>query len=257
MAKSRFEYVKQFELDDALLPACWIVVRLDGKGFTKFSERHRFRKPNDVRSLDLMNNAAKEVMNLFSDIRLAFGESDEYSFVLHKGTTLYGRRSAKLISVIVSAFTASFVQSWSTFFPDQPLQTLPIFDARTVCYPTDAVLRDYLSWRQADTHINNQYNTCFWTLIQQDGKTAAEAQKLLKGTTTGDKNEILWQHNVNYQTLPEQFKKGTVITRHRQAQVVKERANGTPVERQVSVVVLQHVDIIADSFWDMHPDILK
>ena len=31
----------------------------------------------------------------------------------------------------------------------------------------------------------------------------------LQGTTTGDKNEILWQHNVNYQTLPEQFKKVT------------------------------------------------
>ena len=67
-----------------------------------------------------------------------------------------GRRSAKLISVIVSAFTASFVQSWSLFFPTQSLQTLPIFDARTVCYPSDAIMRDYLSWRQADTHINNQ-----------------------------------------------------------------------------------------------------
>ena len=67
-----------------------------------------------------------------------------------------GRRSAKLISVIVSAFTAAFVQSWDAFFPDQPLKSLPIFDARTVCYPSDAVLRDYLSWRQADTHINNQ-----------------------------------------------------------------------------------------------------
>lgn len=35
MAKSRFEYVKDFEQDDRLLPGCWIVVRLDGKGFTK------------------------------------------------------------------------------------------------------------------------------------------------------------------------------------------------------------------------------
>ena len=25
-----------------------------------------------------------------------------------------------------------------------------------------------------------QYNTCFWTLIQQDGRTPAEAQQLLK-----------------------------------------------------------------------------
>lgn len=35
MANSKFEYVKRFETDDRLLPDCWIVVRLDGKGFTK------------------------------------------------------------------------------------------------------------------------------------------------------------------------------------------------------------------------------
>jgi len=32
----------------------------------------------------------------------------------------------------------------------------PMFDGRAVCYPTDALLRDYLAWRQVDTHINNQ-----------------------------------------------------------------------------------------------------
>jgi tRNA(His) guanylyltransferase len=36
MAKSKYEYVKQFEADDGLLPQCWIVIRLDGKGFTKY-----------------------------------------------------------------------------------------------------------------------------------------------------------------------------------------------------------------------------
>lgn len=35
MANSKYEYVKKFELDDSLLPGCWIVLRLDGKGFTK------------------------------------------------------------------------------------------------------------------------------------------------------------------------------------------------------------------------------
>ena len=37
MANSRFEYVKKFEIDDQILPHCWIVVRLDGKGFTKYA----------------------------------------------------------------------------------------------------------------------------------------------------------------------------------------------------------------------------
>ena len=38
-AKSKYEYVKQFEQDDTLLRGCWIVVRIDGKVFTKCVER--------------------------------------------------------------------------------------------------------------------------------------------------------------------------------------------------------------------------
>lgn len=49
MACSRYEYVKQFELDDRILPNIWIVIRVDGKGFHKFSKVHNFEKPNDER----------------------------------------------------------------------------------------------------------------------------------------------------------------------------------------------------------------
>jgi hypothetical protein len=35
LAHSRFAYVRGFEAADALLPHTWIVVRIDGKGFTK------------------------------------------------------------------------------------------------------------------------------------------------------------------------------------------------------------------------------
>jgi hypothetical protein len=33
MANSKYEYVKQFELADNLLPNTWLVVRIDGRGF--------------------------------------------------------------------------------------------------------------------------------------------------------------------------------------------------------------------------------
>ena len=59
MACSRYEYVKQYEQSDVLLPSCWIVVRLDGRGFTRFCEAHAFDKPNDLRGLHLMNECAK------------------------------------------------------------------------------------------------------------------------------------------------------------------------------------------------------
>lgn len=47
MANSRFDYVRNFEQDDAILPNCWIVVRIDGKAFHKFTQKHDFVKPND------------------------------------------------------------------------------------------------------------------------------------------------------------------------------------------------------------------
>jgi len=54
---------------------------------------HNFVKPNDDRSLSLMNVSAEKVMTDFRDIVLAYGQSDEYSFVFRKSTTTYNRRA--------------------------------------------------------------------------------------------------------------------------------------------------------------------
>ena len=40
-----------------------------------------------------MNECAGAVMREFSDIVMAYGQSDEYSFVLRRDTTLFGRRA--------------------------------------------------------------------------------------------------------------------------------------------------------------------
>lgn len=57
---------------------------------------------------------------------------------------------------------------------------LPTFDGRAVLYPSIENLRDYLSWRQVDAHINNLYNTTFWMLILRGGRTEKEAEKELQ-----------------------------------------------------------------------------
>lgn len=145
---------------------------------TRFSQIHNFEKPNDRRSIDLMNRCAIEVMKDIKDITMAYGQSDEYSFVLPKTTNLYSRRSSKIASTIVSLFASNFVMHWSTYFGDEKLQYAPCFDSRVVCYPNDQVLRDYLSWRQADCHINNLYNTTFWALVKSGMKESEAEAKL-------------------------------------------------------------------------------
>ena len=176
MAKSKFEYVRGFETEDQCLPNTWIIVRIDVKGFHRFTADHNYEKPNDKRGLALMSFAARMVMEEFKDICLAYGQSDEYSFVFRKECQVYSRRQSKLSTYVCSLFTSAFVFHWNKYFETERLLYPPIFDGRVVLYPSNKNLRDYLSWRQADCHINNLYNTTFWAAVQKGGLTNSKVE---------------------------------------------------------------------------------
>jgi hypothetical protein len=126
----------------------------------RLSTHYSFTKPNDSRALSLMNAAASAVVSNIPDLCIAYGVSDEYSFVFHKSTELFERRAAKLVSTIASTFTAFYVHLWSKFMAGVELESswLPTFDGRAVCFPSLGNLRDYLSWRQVDCRFAVEWN---------------------------------------------------------------------------------------------------
>ncbi|KAJ6807532.1 tRNA(His) guanylyltransferase 2 [Iris pallida] len=257
MANSKYEYVKKFEADDKLPPYNWIVVRIDGCHFHRFTADQEFEKPNDQNALDLMNSCAVSMMDQFPDIVFAYGVSDEYSFILKETTQFYQRRSSKILSLFVSYFSALYIFKWKDFFPHKALELPPFFDGRVVCYPKLRIVRDYLTWRQVDCHINNQYNTCFWMLVKS-GKSVKEAQELLKGTQTKDKNELLFQQfGINYAKLPAIFRKGSCVYKDKVEETVKLDDTGNPIKRVRMKVTVGHFDIIGPKFWSEHPNILE
>lgn len=198
-----------------------------------------------------MNYAAVKVMQEFHEIVLSFGQSDEYSFVFHKSATVYNRRASKILTCLNSLFTSSYVFHWSTWFPAKRLLYPPSFDSRIVLYPSDENLRDYLSWRQADTHINNQYNTVFWKLVLDGGRTNQEAEAELCGTFSSDKNEILFSSfGVNYNNLPQQYRKGTILVRKN---VEVQSLNN----KRCQLIVPLFTDLIGEQFWTEHSEILQ
>lgn len=134
--------------------------------FHFLKQNFKFLNSTNTTGLNLMNYAAVAVMEEYRDIVMAYGQSDEYSFIFRKNSDVYNRRSAKIMSNVNSLFTSSYVFNWSKWFPNKPLKYPPSFDARIILYPSDQNLKDYLSWRQADVHINNLYNTAFWNLVQ-------------------------------------------------------------------------------------------
>ncbi|KAJ1981937.1 hypothetical protein H4R33_005136 [Dimargaris cristalligena] len=256
MAKSKYEYVKQFERETVFLPHTWLVVRIDGQGFHRFTATHDFEKPNDLRALELMNRCARGVFDQVGGICFAYGESDEYSFVVHENSQYFNRREAKLVSSIVSLFTSLYVFYWPTVFPDRQLKYPPSFDGRIVCYPTEAILRDYLAWRQVDCHINNLYNTCFWTLVQS-GKSTVDAERELMGTLSADKNEMLFtKFGINYNKLPSIFRKGSIIVRDYVEEEHTDKATGEIRKKRKMRTVVVHEDIIKNKFWEQRPHIL-
>jgi tRNA(His) guanylyltransferase len=159
-----------------------------------------------------MNKCASAVMQDCGDIIFAIGASDEYSFVFKKEANLFQRRASKIITSIVSSFTGRFMFHWNEYFPAQPLLMPPSFDGRVVCYPSDENVRDYISWRQVDFHINFQYNVCFWALVQRGNLAPSEAQAKLKGSNAEFKNELLFsQFGINYNNLPAIYRKGSIL----------------------------------------------
>ena len=64
-----------------------------GNVHARFSQKHAFEKPNDMRALSLMNATGARVMQAYPDMVLGYGESDEYSFVLKPKCDMYMRRS--------------------------------------------------------------------------------------------------------------------------------------------------------------------
>jgi tRNA(His) guanylyltransferase len=59
----------------------------------RFVETHKYQKPNDIRGIDLMDECAKAVFREMPDIVLAYGQSDEYSFIFERNTKLFNRRA--------------------------------------------------------------------------------------------------------------------------------------------------------------------
>lgn len=194
---------------------------------------------------------------------MAYGDSDEYSFLLRKNCELFERREFKLITTFASTFSSYYQFFWSSICVDKPLQIerLPTFDARAVVYPNDDSIKDYFRWRQVDCHINNLYNTTFWSLVLKGGMTTQQAENRLIGTLASEKNEILFKEfGINYNDEPEIYKKGTTFVREFSDFPNSEGKNLS--QRQMdrlskklkkSEIKEYNGDIIKDEFWNKRP----
>lgn len=132
----------------------------------------------------------------------------------------------------------------------------PVFDGRIILYPNDKTIRDYISWRQVDFHINALYNTCYWKLVDTTTQSKQEIEKKLSSMNSSEKHELLFsQYQINYAKLPSVYRKGTIIFRTQNDSVP--HCHGCCDSKDVSNgLYISHCDIIKPTFWEIHPYII-
>lgn len=185
--------------DYCVLPNIYMVARIDGRSFTKLTkEKHQFEAPFDSDFRDLMVETVKHLMTCGFKINYAYTESDEISLLFDLNENTFGRKLRKLNSVLAGEASAKF----SVLLGD-----IAAFDCRISQLPTIDNVVDYFRWRNQDALRNALNAYCYWTL-RKSGKTKNKATMQIMGLSISDKNELLFQHNINFNDIPNWQKRG-------------------------------------------------
>lgn len=197
--------LRTFETNDdhCVLPGLHIVVRLDGRSFTRQTrEVWRLDAPFDVRFRDHMLDTVEHLMTVCGfGVVYGYTQSDEISLLLRRDDATFGRKTRKLLSILAGEASARFTLA---------MGQMACFDARICPLPTPADVIDYFRWRHEDAHRNALNAHGYW-LLRGQGQSAQAATAALAGLSVADKNELLFRGGIQFNTLPAWHKRGAAL----------------------------------------------
>ena len=179
----------------------YAVVRVDGKGFSKYTKK--LDKPFDAEfSADMMETALYLAENIDGAV-LGYTQSDEISVVFsdlagENTDWWFGGQTQKIVSIVAAMATAKF--NSIRFDVHSPLA---LFDARVHHLNDLETVRAYLDWRQGDA-IKNSVSML---------ASHHFSHKSLDGVSTFGRIQKLNEIGVNYQNVAPWVREGALIRR--------------------------------------------
>ena len=211
-----------------------VIIRLDGKKFSKLSKILNLDKPYDENFSLIMKNTAEFLLKNVNKCVVAYTQSDEISLILdntYDSPVDYDRRTQKLCSTVASLCSVYF----NTLVKDHYSNTehlytnvYPTFDARVYNVPSWIEASNVLLWRELDATKNS---------IQGLGQSKL-TENAMRGRTNKEVQAVLLKDfDCNWNDFPNHFKRGTYFVRY------KNEENKTLIEELENLPPLNTLNI--------------
>jgi tRNA(His) 5'-end guanylyltransferase len=208
--KSRFDALgdrmkkyERMETNRTLMPGLPIMVRLDGRGFSKFTRgmTRPFHEPMSRAMIETARYLVEETHASFAytqsdEITLGFWSDDP------KNEPLFGGRVQKLVSVYAGMATSKFMEQTMLRMPGR-VKRLPVLDARVFNMPNLDEMAECVLFRALECAKNSITMAA----------SAYYPHRELHGKSGGVKHEMLHAKGINWADYPEFFKNGTFLRR--------------------------------------------
>ena len=177
----------------------YVVIRIDGRGFHKFTAD--LERPWSQRLAAALDQAALYLCQEMIGCRFAYGQSDEYSFLLtdferDDAALWFDGNVQKMVSVSASLFTAAFSKAFES-------EKIAAFDSRLMVISQRAEVAGYFLWRQLDASANS---------LNMLASAHFSHEELLE-KSTAEKHDMLHSKGVNWAKQAADFKRGRVVRR--------------------------------------------
>lgn len=201
------------------MPRLPIIVRLDGKGFSKWTKK--FKRPFDMRMSIAMIETTRKLVKETSAL-IGYTQSDEITLVLyqkdHRSQVYFDGKICKIHSILASMTTAYFNEHIKTTFKDTPgdiPSNLPLFDCRAFQVPTLEEAANCVLWRELDATKNSvsMATRAYYSHSQVVNKNQS------------DMMDMLIEKGINWNDYPAFFKRGRFIRREKVEKIVANNTN--------------------------------
>lgn len=203
---ARGDRCKRLEMAEAgrkAMPGLPLLARLDGKAFHTFTRG--LARPYDKGMSDLMVQTTCFLVEQIH-ARIGYTQSDEITLLFHmpepESQLPFDGRFQKLTSVLAGMASARFAQLVPTYLPQKTGAT-PCFDCRVWQVPSMEDVLEVFLWREDDA-VKNSISMAACEYY---------SQKELHQKTSSERQEMLFQHGINWNNYPAFFKRGTYVQR--------------------------------------------